>query len=89
MPESTERWWVAPYFLVPDVGLARNIIDELLDHDVPERQIHVVARDHDALAGRRHRQRADPRHRGGDAVRRCRSASFVLLLALGCGAHDE
>ncbi len=37
------------YFLVPDVGLARNIIDELLDHDVPERQIHVVARDHDAL----------------------------------------
>lgn len=37
------------YFLVPDAGSARSIVDELRDAGLGERHIHIVARDHEAL----------------------------------------
>lgn len=37
------------YFLVPDVKLAKQIVEELLLARIEERHIHIVAKDHHAL----------------------------------------
>jgi len=37
------------YFLIPDVELAKRVVDELLLARVPERRIHIVAKDHRLL----------------------------------------
>lgn len=40
------------YFLIPDVETARQVVDRLLLERVPERHIHVVAKDHQMLRDR-------------------------------------
>ncbi|MDT8387551.1 MAG: DUF1269 domain-containing protein [Thiogranum sp.] len=37
------------YFLIPDVDIAKRVVDELLLARIPERHIHVVAKDHHML----------------------------------------
>lgn len=37
------------YFLVPDGDIARNVTDDLLKNHVPERDIHVIAKDESVI----------------------------------------
>lgn len=37
------------YFLIPDADMARAVVDDLLLARIPERRIHVVAKDHHLL----------------------------------------
>ncbi|MDH3526833.1 MAG: DUF1269 domain-containing protein, partial [Gammaproteobacteria bacterium] len=37
------------YFLIPDVGSAKTIVDELLLARIEERHMHIAAADHHAL----------------------------------------
>ena len=37
------------YFLIPDAEITERIVNELLQAGIPERQIHIVAKDHELL----------------------------------------
>ncbi len=37
------------YFLIPDVGTAKRVVDDLLLARIPEPRIHIVAKDHRLL----------------------------------------
>ncbi len=63
------------YFLTPDIETARRDVDELLLARIPEKQVHVVAKDHQLLqendipkAGLRHDSELVPAIERGMAV---------------------